>query len=313
VLEPAPGNPSGKLRKVAVLSFSTRRLRIQVKAATAGDYLIAVTPKLKGVATARSSTVLTILPPDVSSFSADSVELGEPLTIYGDFFGTKKGKVRIGGVLAKVPKFGWTDTAITVVPSIKTPFGPVAVSITNKAGTGTSLGLEILPPPPKVLPVPLVFQETQVWCWAAAEEMVLHYFGSYYDQCQMATLLAQDLYQNPFIDCCFGFGPYCVNAAPSMQYMQASMYYFGGLDSGLVGPLSFSQIVKQIDRRQPIIVGYQNSFAGHVVVIHGYDLATQSLWIHDSNSGAYMFVPYGVSLSYVNQYIWAQTIIGIHP
>jgi hypothetical protein len=40
---------------------------------------------------------------------------------------------------------------------------------------------------PDSLPVPLISQETRMWCWAASTQMIMRYFGHEVDQCIQAN------------------------------------------------------------------------------------------------------------------------------
>jgi hypothetical protein len=307
VLVPASPMTNLKRGKVKVLASSDSMVEIQVISATAGDYVVSITPKVRGASTVFSPTDLTVRPPRISGYSSTEVQPGDDLTILGDSYGTKKGNVYLNGLKLKIVAGGWTDTAITVVIPFDSSFGLAQIEVTNRAGFDADTTVVVVAPPPRVLGVPEIFQHTQVWCWAAAEQMILEYYGFGYDQCLMATSLGEALYQTQ-LDCCsFPDDPACLNPGP-LQFMQASLLSFGGLRSRITARLSFAQVVQQINQGRPFIIAYENSFEGHVVVVRGYDLATRSLFINDPATGAYQFVPYGVSLSYAGEYIWGQTI-----
>lgn len=155
----------------------------------------------------------------------------------------------------------------------------------------------------RVLQVPFMRQQTQVWCWAATIEMVSQYYGRSIDQCQILSAYLSG-------NCC-ALPQFCLVAAPNMQTIQAGLFRLAGLRSDYVpSALPFGVIQAEIDAGRPIIVGYRGSFSGHVVVIVGYD-AQGRLWIHDPINGAFSGVPYGQVFGYAGQLFWADSIIGI--
>jgi hypothetical protein len=85
---------------------------------------------------------------------------------------------------------------------------------------------------------------------------------------------------------------------------------FGGVRStAFPGPISFQSVQSEINAGRPVIVAYRGSFAGHVVIIYGYD-ANGKVYIRDPLFGSFV-VPYGTSFSYGGQLIWSDTIYGI--
>lgn len=155
-------------------------------------------------------------------------------------------------------------------------------------------------PDQRVLAVPLVRQETPVWCWAAVSEMVFRYYGRGGTQCQILS----GWYQR---DCCT-FREFCQTTAP-IAVIQQTLLVGGVRSNWTPGPLPLSAITAEINAGRPIIVGYRGSFAGHVVVIHGYD-SRGNLYIHDPFYGSFV-VPYGASFTYGGQFVWSDTIYGI--
>lgn len=153
-----------------------------------------------------------------------------------------------------------------------------------------------------VLPVSLVMQSTQVWCWAATSQMTFQYFGYAYQQCDIVSSWTQ-------LPCCpAGNGlSGCYVTAPDMSAIALAIEV-GGVPTQLVNrALSFQEIVATIDSGRPMIVGYTGSFGGHVVVLHGYD-AAGNVYIQDPYYGTFV-VPYSVSGIYSNSKIWSTTLI----
>jgi peptidase C39-like protein len=153
----------------------------------------------------------------------------------------------------------------------------------------------------RVLSVPLVPQQTPVWCWAAASEMIFRYYGRGATQCQILSVGYQQ-------DCC-SFPQFCQTTA-SIPAIQQTLFTFGGLRSTWIpGPISLAAVAAEIDSGRPIIVAYRGSFSGHVVVIYGYD-SNGNVFIRDPFYGTFK-VPYGASFSYNGQLFWSDTIAGI--
>lgn len=152
-----------------------------------------------------------------------------------------------------------------------------------------------------VLSVPLVLQQTPVWCWAAVSEMVFRYYRTGFEQCQILSAW----YRAP---CCGAASQFCQTTA-SIEVIRETLGGFGIRSIHFPGPISFQAVQSEINAGRPIIVAYRGSSAGHVVVIHGYD-ARGNVYIRDPLFGSFV-VPYGNSFSYGGQYIWADTIYGI--
>lgn len=159
-----------------------------------------------------------------------------------------------------------------------------------------------------VLPVQPMPQSTQVWCWAAVTAMVVNYNGGSISDCQVVS----DTLNLP---CCGGGLPQCFTAG-TLQAMQQEMMRFRGLRSYLANrPLTLPEIQGEIDNGRPVVIAYNGSFVGHVVVLYGYD-AGGNLYIHDPFWGPAFVVPYAVALQYQSQQqtlVWGQTIYGIAP
>lgn len=69
---------------------------------------------------------------EMTSVSPDLPLPKSAITIVGSLFGTKKGKVKVGGKPAKVTS--WTDSQIVATLHKRTPAGAQALRITNKIG-----------------------------------------------------------------------------------------------------------------------------------------------------------------------------------
>jgi hypothetical protein len=100
-----------------------------------GDCLLKVRPKNSKIAFALAG--MTIELPAVDDIAQDTAAVRTEITIHGQYFGARRGKVEIGGKRAKV--VSWTaDTVQAVVPA-GIPSGLTYVYVTNRAGTSTDL------------------------------------------------------------------------------------------------------------------------------------------------------------------------------
>jgi len=111
------------------------------KALPHGVYDLTVVKKVKGAAPVVMDSYFSVMPPEIESLSSDSGTVGQTITINGKFFGTKKGKVTIGGKSCKVTS--WTMDATTGTSTIHflvpkgLSAGPYALKVINKVGEGT--------------------------------------------------------------------------------------------------------------------------------------------------------------------------------
>jgi hypothetical protein len=95
-----------------------------------GDCLLRV--PAKGSKVAFTLGGISIELPAAASVTPLSARAGDELTIDGEFFGTKRGRVLLGGVRAKV--VAWGGTQIRAVVPKDAPAGRVFVDVQNRAG-----------------------------------------------------------------------------------------------------------------------------------------------------------------------------------
>jgi Peptidase_C39 like family len=155
-----------------------------------------------------------------------------------------------------------------------------------------------------VLDVPRIKQETPLWCWLAASEMVLKSQGNcapdldpYYQQSMIKYLsLSGILPPN-----CFNSPSQCVVPAGGIDNFKYVIDYFskdGAKNENCGKPLkiygentasSFSKIVNELKHKKPIIIGISlmrpkysvNSTPDHAVVVIGYNQKNNTLIIND--------------------------------
>ena len=126
--------PDGKQIKLKVSAYVDSQITAQLVRTfngAAGDYGLVVTPP-GGEAQSGPGTV-TLVVGTIDFVSPQTPGPGDTVTISGFDFGTKKGKVVVGGKKAKVTS--WSDNEIVATLHKKTPEGAQAVQIVNKIGT----------------------------------------------------------------------------------------------------------------------------------------------------------------------------------
>ena len=160
----------------------------------------------------------------------------------------------------------------------------------------------------QVLLLPTLGQATQSWCWAASMEMVMRFYGRPFSQCDAVITYTQDP------RCCVA--PQltsCLVGARSLFDVQSLLNIVRIGSSYVAGMLAKSTIVSEIAAGRPIIMGYGNSFAGHVTVLYGYTNNGDFVVIHDPYFNQTYTVPYGQTVAYDRRYLWTQSLIGVRP
>src|SRR5262245_440234 len=127
--------PDGKLIKLKVSAYLDSQITAQLVRTfngAAGEYGLVVTPPGGEPQTGPGTVTLIVGAP--YRVTPPTPGPGDSVTIDGTDFGTKKGKVVIGGKKAKITS--WSDTQIVATLHKKTPEGVHDVEIVNKIGTG---------------------------------------------------------------------------------------------------------------------------------------------------------------------------------
>lgn len=128
-----------------------------------------------------------------------------------------------------------------------------------------------LPPDPSgvLLPVGPMPQQCQQWCWAAVITMVANYYDVPATECELASMKAGFNYP---ACCSYAACSYqaCDQPAPTNQ-----IEYILGQIIGIHGyaenaAISEAVLQTELANGRPVIIGYLNSFAGHVVLAIGY-------------------------------------------
>jgi len=217
---------------------------------------------------------------------------------------------------------------------------------------------EEVPPPPPPPPPPVskslsiypVIQETTVWCWAAAAQMVLGYFGypsinPISPQCGIVASFFGGQCAYDCTLCTTGIGPmsneqYVINYYGPFINSYIYPYSYRPLSSVLIfRALSIDEISNEISNNRPIVVGIAPgggwalpNASQHIAVLIGYDYSNGNhdvvvndpypfhLYSSQPNpyllAGAMLLQPGQYKLSYsalVQQMYWANSIYSIHP
>jgi hypothetical protein len=131
--------------------------------------------------------------------------------------------------------------------------------------------------PPQIasLPVQLVPQHRDWWCWAASTEMISEYYGHRVDQCQSANFV-----HGIPPDCCTG----CTGTCPgwgkpwgaTVDEIKNNWTHWQFQYAYMAGSLDWSSLQKTISTSEhcchsPImVIWHWDTGGGHVVVAYGY-------------------------------------------
>jgi hypothetical protein len=120
-----------------------------------------------------------------------------------------------------------------------------------------------------LLPIGPIGQQCPQWCWAAVISMIASAYGTVAAQCELASAKAG--FNAPsccnYAACAY---PICDQPAPTFQMEQVLGSLLGIHGTSVQGKISESELRSEIANGRPVIVGYLNSFAGHVVLVTGF-------------------------------------------
>jgi hypothetical protein len=141
------GKKKGKVfiatTSLKILDWSDGLIRCLLSKALPPDtYDVTIRPQIKGSSPITIPNGFTAKTPEIDSADPTHGSAGDNVTIHGSFFGTKKGKVALGGKSCKV--LNWTMVATTgeseiqlVIPKRLTP-GANELKVANGVGSGTT-------------------------------------------------------------------------------------------------------------------------------------------------------------------------------
>jgi hypothetical protein len=137
-----------KKRALKVVSFTDTQVVCEVKTGVAGDFDLTLQPKGKGLLPLVAQAAVRIVPPVFEQPTPGVVAPNSPVALSGfsgpETFGTRKGKVKVGGKPAVVQS--WTADEIVFLMPSKLADGIYTVEVKNTIGTATvELGVETAP------------------------------------------------------------------------------------------------------------------------------------------------------------------------
>lgn len=127
----------------------------------------------------------------------------------------------------------------------------------------------------QTLAVPLCIQEKSQWCWAAASQSILGYYGLDHSQCMIAeytrTVATWQNFGN--IHCCSGACNYWNYLQGTAGSIQDILMNFGQMETIWVSSyLTQTHIQAEIAGNRPFVIRWGwTSGGGHFVVGHGID------------------------------------------
>lgn len=128
-----------KKRALKVLAATDAQLTVEVKTGIPGDFDLTVQPKGKGLAALVATDVVRLLAPQFEEPNPPAAAPGALVTLSGlgglDAFGSKPGKVRVGGRKAVVES--WSPGEIIFAMPAKLANGLYTVEVANKVAEAT--------------------------------------------------------------------------------------------------------------------------------------------------------------------------------
>lgn len=122
-------------------------------------------------------------------------------------------------------------------------------------------------PLPIDIPIMNIPQETQVWCWAAVAQQIIHATRGPAQTPQQCALVAIANGAHPAF--CCGGNPQCVRTG-SLQQIQFLIAQFGGRYSAIAPPANPMALYQTLSGGRPIILHIRSGLsASHVVVLRG--------------------------------------------
>ncbi len=153
-----------------------------------------------------------------------------------------------------------------------------------------------------ILDVPLIKQQTKMWCWATSVQMILTYIGKPISQCEQANI------QLKKTDCCADSIP-----KPCVKGGWPQFYRYGFTSDSVDAALSWEQLKAQIDSHQPVVFSWRWTLGGgHMMVATGY---AEPNWVYVNNpwppqgeaslpEGDYQIISYEEFVSSQNHSHW---------
>lgn len=128
-------------------------------------------------------------------------------------------------------------------------------------------------PPPVDIPIPNIPQQTEVWCWVAVAQQIIHATHGPSQTPAQCALVAEANGANP-ASCCAQFNPSCVTTG-SIAQIQMLIHRFGGRSSSYAPPTDPMTLYQTIAGGRAVIVQLRTGqSSAHVVVVRGMSFST---------------------------------------
>jgi hypothetical protein len=173
-------------------------------------------------------------------------------------------------------------------------------------------GAACTPPQSRTLNVPLLPQNTDMWCWAASAQMIMRSFNSDVAQCRQAD----DQFGPIPVSCC---ATPTADACIRGGWPQFENYGFGASKT-LNRALTWKELTQQIGcKGTPVaFTWFNDGGSGHMMVASGYEIRNGEQWVivrdpfpanvgGDITQVAYEFFVEGPGYSHWNDYF------DVHP
>lgn len=167
------------------------------------------------------------------------------------------------------------------------------------------------------LSVPGMFQQCPEWCWAATITMVANYYGVTIAECGLASSKAG--FSQP-VCCRYGACAYqaCDQPAPprQMNFILGNLVGIHGYQAD--DKIAATRLMTELSNGRPVIVGYLNSFAGHVVLVRGFtgDRSSPEFDVIDPYYGEFLVTYDQLAYGYAGagaSWRWAFTWMHLSP
>lgn len=120
------------------------------------------------------------------------------------------------------------------------------------------------------LDIPLILQQTPVWCWVATSEMAIRYYRPDFGMTQCEML--ETGYGLLPGTCCTGGGVNCERPVQTFTEIKALIETTARVPTFQSGSMDWFTLYGRLKECRPVLAGIRNHNAGHVVVITGVSI-----------------------------------------
>ncbi|PWK13128.1 papain-like cysteine protease family protein [Tumebacillus permanentifrigoris] len=150
------------------------------------------------------------------------------------------------------------------------------------------------------LSVPAIQQEKDLWCWAAATQMVATYFGANATQTDIVTYVKG----SP------------INTTGTVADVQKGLSKYNIKSNYLTTTIPFQTVANQLSNGQPEIAAIRWSWGdGHALVIRGYyedtSISKQDIYYIDPSNASFNIMTYSNFVSN-SSFTWTNSVYAIY-